>query len=92
MGRPTRQLAYDAGTNTLSGVAPHNQVVRVHVAAAGAAMGARLASKTVDLSTRASTLNGAWSLVLTGLAAGTYDASVSVGGTSMSAPLRITKP
>lgn len=92
MGRPTRQLAYDAGTNTLSGVAPQGQTVKVHIGAAGASMGARLAGRSLDLSTKASTATGAWSLVLTGLAAGTYDVSTSIANVSMSAPLRIVKP
>lgn len=81
MGFPVQGVAYDAPTNTLSGTAPHNALVTVHVDGAIAPA----------YSVRAPSDRSRWSLVLTGLAAGPHSVRVGLNSTSLRQPLAITK-
>lgn len=82
MGTTTRNLAYNQGTNTLTGTAVQDQEVWVHVDGSMAAFAKG----------RSSPVTGAFSIVLTGLAAGAHTVRTSCNGTSLIAtPLSIVK-
>lgn len=82
MGRTTRNLSYNPGTNTLSGTAVQNQRVTAHVDG----------SALVFAEGHSDPATGAFSIVLTGLAAGAHAVRTGLNGTSLSRPLAITKP
>ena len=81
MGRPTKQLAYDPATDTLSGRTVHNQRVDVYVDG----------EFDPSRSAQSSAADGGFSLVL-GLAQGAHTVRVGLNRTSLSAPLKVTKP
>lgn len=81
MGHSTRNLSYVQGTNTLSGVATHDQEVWVHVDGAIAPL----------VKVKSSAATGAFSVVLTGIALGAHVVQCSLNGTSLGPKLAITK-
>lgn len=81
MGFSTRSLSYNQGSNTLSGVATHDQEVWVHINGAVAPL----------VKVKSSAATGAFSVVLTGLTTGTYTVRCSLNGTSLGPSLTIVK-
>lgn len=81
MGHSTRNLAWNSGTNTLTGFATHDQEVWVHIDGAN----------TPLVKVKSSAATGLFSVVLTGLGIGTFNIRCSLNGTSRGPSLTIVK-
>ena len=84
MGHAVRGRSYDPATNTLSGRAPHG--ARVTVVVDGNA------TNPPQYETRASQVDGAWSVVLAGLSSGPHSLLIGLNRASPRRPMDVVKP